>query len=254
MKELVEYKTAKGPVKLSPTMIRNYLVSGKREYVTPVEIRVFLNLCFYQKLNPWLREAYLIKYKKDQPATIIVGKDVFLKRATHNPKYRGHDAKEIVDRKGNVLGAWAEVYIDGYKKPIRVEVDFKEYVQYRYNEKGEKEPNRFWREKPKTMIRKVALAQALREAFPEDFGGLYTAEEMPVDVELSEEPVEEPEENEPEKIEPEKASDEQLLQIRQLTESLGKKYRESMFKNLNPQGADKVIEQLEAEVRRKEGQ
>jgi hypothetical protein len=28
------------------------------------------------------------------------------------------------------------------------------------------------------MIRKVALVQALREAFPEDFGGLYSPEEM----------------------------------------------------------------------------
>ncbi len=28
------------------------------------------------------------------------------------------------------------------------------------------------------MIRKVALVQALREAFPEEFQGLYSAEEM----------------------------------------------------------------------------
>ena len=31
------------------------------------------------------------------------------------------------------------------------------------------------------MIRKVALVQALREAFPEDLGGMYAAEEREVD-------------------------------------------------------------------------
>ena len=31
------------------------------------------------------------------------------------------------------------------------------------------------------MIKKVALAQALREAFPQDLGAMYTAEEQGVD-------------------------------------------------------------------------
>jgi hypothetical protein len=40
------------------------------------------------------------------------------------------------------------------------------------------------------MIRKVALVQALREAFPEDFGGMYSPEEMPVDTQtLPDNPV-----------------------------------------------------------------
>ncbi len=37
-----------------------------------------------------------------------------------------------------------------------------------------------WAAKPGTMIRKVALVQALREAFPEDLQALYDAEEMGV--------------------------------------------------------------------------
>ena len=38
--------------------------------------------------------------------------------------------------------------------------------------------NSQWKSKPATMIRKVAVVQALREAFPEDFGGLYSEEEL----------------------------------------------------------------------------
>ena len=35
-----------------------------------------------------------------------------------------------------------------------------------------------WKTKPATMIRKVALVQALREAYPGEFAGLYDAAEM----------------------------------------------------------------------------
>ena len=36
-----------------------------------------------------------------------------------------------------------------------------------------------WLSKPATMIRKVALVQALREAYPGEFGGIYDGAEMP---------------------------------------------------------------------------
>jgi len=38
-----------------------------------------------------------------------------------------------------------------------------------------------WKTMPATMIRKVPLVQSLREAFPDEFGGMYSPEEMPVD-------------------------------------------------------------------------
>ncbi len=37
-----------------------------------------------------------------------------------------------------------------------------------------------WASKPATMIRKVAMTHALREAFPSSLGGLYTEDEMQV--------------------------------------------------------------------------
>jgi hypothetical protein len=39
-----------------------------------------------------------------------------------------------------------------------------------------------WKVMPGTMIRKVALVQSLREAFPDEFGGMYSPEEMPIDA------------------------------------------------------------------------
>ena len=37
-----------------------------------------------------------------------------------------------------------------------------------------------WKEKPSTMIRKVAIVQAMREAFPAQLGAMYTQEEFEV--------------------------------------------------------------------------
>lgn len=71
-----------------------------------------------------------------------------------------------------LIGGWAKVYLDGYACPIFEEVALSEYAAPdRYGKNG-------WSKMPATMIRKVALCHALREAFPEDLGGLYGAEEM----------------------------------------------------------------------------
>lgn len=188
----VEYKCGEETVKLSPTIIRNYLVNGNGN-VTDQEVVMFLNLCRFQHLNPFLREAYLIKFG-NQPATIVTGKDAITKRAMRNPKYAGQQAGVVVlhgesgeleYRNGSLLipgeqlvGGWAKVYVKGYEVPIEAVVSYNEYVGV----KNDGSVNSQWAKKPATMIRKVALVQALREAFPEDLGGLYASEEMNIDL------------------------------------------------------------------------
>ena len=157
-------------IKLSPAIVKQYLVSGEGE-VTDQELMMFMALCKFQKLNPFLREAYIIKYGS-APATIVTGKEAFLKRAVRNPKYQGHKVGISEDGKE----AWAEVYVEGYLHPIKVEVDFDEY-------KGKKKDGSIttmWKDKGRTMLKKVALVQALREAFPADFGGMYSEDELSV--------------------------------------------------------------------------
>ena len=186
---VVKYNTDAGEIELSPATIKKYLVSGNGN-VTDQEIIMFLNLCRYQKLNPFLREAYLIKFGTS-PATIVTGKEVFTKRAAKKPEYDGADAgiiihkgDEVIYRPGTMLantetliGGWAEVYRKDWKRPVRSEVSLTEYKRFKAD--GSPMPN--WKSMPATMIRKVALVQALREAFPEDLGGMYSQEEMPVD-------------------------------------------------------------------------
>lgn len=119
---------------------------------------------------------------------MVVGKEAFMKRAESAPGYDGIDAGIIVTtgdaityRKGTlklpgeeILGGYAEVYRKDRSHPYRIEVSFEEYA----GRKNDGSLNRQWSKKPATMIRKVALVQALREAFPDNFSGLYSEEEV----------------------------------------------------------------------------
>lgn len=176
-------------VKLTMNTVKNYLVSGNKENVTTQEIVMFINLCKYSKLNPFLKEAYCIKYG-NEPATMVIGKEAFMKRAEANPFYDGSEAGiiildpecgEIIYRKGTmklpgeeIIGGYAEVWRKDRTYSTRIEVSFDEYA----GRKKDGTLNGQWSKRPATMIRKVALVQALREAFPNSLGGLYAAEEQ----------------------------------------------------------------------------
>jgi phage recombination protein Bet len=185
MADLTVINTDAGDIKLSPKIIKDYLVRGNGN-VTEQETMMFLSLCKFQKLNPFLNEAYLIKFG-GQAATMVVGKEVFTKRAYQHPKFRGLTAGIIVERDGELLelegtfkkpkdillGGWATVHVAD-RVPFKNTVSMEEYS------KGQST----WKQIPCTMIRKVALVQALREAFPEYFQAMYSQEEMPVDNDI----------------------------------------------------------------------
>ena len=184
----VEYEIGGMKIRLTPEIVRNYLVSGNKEAVSMQELAMFMNLCKYSQLNPWVKEAYCIKYGSE-PATMVVGKEAFQKRAEANPNYDGSEAgivvldksEEVVYRKGTMklpgdelIGGYAEVWRKDRTHSTRIEVSFDEYA----GRKKDGSLNGQWSKKPATMIRKVALVQALRETFPSAFGGMYAAEEQ----------------------------------------------------------------------------
>jgi len=185
---LVKFDTASGQVALSPEIVKRYLVNGNGA-VTDQEVMMFLNLCRYQGLNPFLREVYLIKYG-NSPATIVVGKETFTKRAARHPEFDGFRAGVLVvsdagveEREGSLVlkterlvGGWAEVYRKDRSHPFRVTVSLDEYMPLK-----DGRPQAMWAKMPGSQIRKVALVGALREAFPEEFGSLYSVEEMAAD-------------------------------------------------------------------------
>ena len=178
----VKFQVNGEEVKLSGNTVMNYLVRGNGQ-VSEQEVVMFTNLCKFQKLNPFLNEAYLVKFGS-QPASIIVSKEAFMKRAENHPKYKGFEAGIVVERneelvevegaiklKNDVLiGGWCKVYREDRKTPIVVRIALDEFS------KGQAT----WKQMPLTMIRKSAIVNALREAFPETLGAMYTEEDADI--------------------------------------------------------------------------
>jgi phage recombination protein Bet len=188
---IVRYTTDSGvAIALSPQTVRDYLVSGDGD-VSDQEVVMFLELCRAQRLNPFLREAYLIKFGRG-PASIVTGKETFLKRAEKRESFDGFEAGitllvggQTERREGALLdperekliGGWANVWRKDRAHPFFVEASFDEYA----GRTRDGSLNRQWSRMPATMMRKVPLVQALREAFPNAFGGLLSPEEIGVD-------------------------------------------------------------------------
>ena len=200
---LVSYDSNGTSVTLSFDIVKRYLVSGGGT-VSDQEVMMFIGMCRAQHLNPFNRDAYLIKYGSNSPATMVTGKDVFLKRAEKHDEFDGlqagiivrdEETGEIIEREGTfympeteqLVGGWCKVFLKGRTYPSYETVNLSEYI----GKKKTGEINEQWTKRPATMIRKVALVHALKEAFPEDLGALYSQEEMniPQDVVLDEAPI-----------------------------------------------------------------
>jgi phage recombination protein Bet len=135
---------------------------------TPDELKLFLYRCKSLGLDPLKPgQIYFIKYGSG-PGTIVVGIEGFRAKANRTGKLSGIKRGALRDEKGVCVGAWAEVYRSDWQHPAREEVPLSEYNTNRGN----------WQKMPETMIKKVAEAAALRMAFPDDLGGVYTQEEM----------------------------------------------------------------------------
>lgn len=179
-KEMV-YSVGEEEVKLTANIVRNYIAKGNKQ-ITDREAIVFMNLCKYRKLNPFLNEAYIVKFGEE--AQIVAGKEAVMRKAEESPRYKGHRAgiivirnKEPLELEGcfklptdTLVGGWAQVFVEGKDHPVVAKVALSEYSKNQST----------WKTMPSTMIRKVALVQALREAFPTEVGMMYSSEELGV--------------------------------------------------------------------------
>ena len=180
----VSYDVLGTHVELDLQFVKSYLVRGNPEKITDQEIVFFMNTCKMQKLNPLVAgEVYCIKFG-NEPAQMVVGKGAYLRRAFEHPDYlckedgitvvRGSD---VIQKEGcclypgeTLLGGWCRVHFirNSKERTAYKEVQLAEYDKGQAN----------WKSKPATMINKVAISQCVREAFPKDYEGLYSEEEM----------------------------------------------------------------------------
>ncbi|NCD12763.1 MAG: phage recombination protein Bet [Epsilonproteobacteria bacterium] len=182
----VIYKIDDNEIKLTPKIVQDYIV-GSSVQISMSEFKMFTELCKVRKLNPFLKEAYLIKFGT-QPAQIVVGKDAILKRAVKHHQFDGREQGIIVinqdgaieERKGTfklkdeqIVGGWAKVYRKDWTYPTYITVSLDEVAQ----KKGDGTLNSNWASKSATMVEKVALVRAIRETFVEELAGMIDENE-----------------------------------------------------------------------------
>ncbi|MEE0937709.1 MAG: phage recombination protein Bet [Bacteroidales bacterium] len=162
------------------------------------QVQQFLAVSMAFNLNPWKKEVYPIPYTSNGKTTmsIVTGYEVYLKRADLNPNYDGYQIEwngtfvrskvQKSGKNGNYsvdallpkdddVSCICTVYRKDRKMPVRCEVFYSEYTQ----------GNSMWYTKPRVMLEKVAIARAMRLAFPTEFGGMpYESAELPKEMGL----------------------------------------------------------------------
>lgn len=171
--------TVKDKLELAPVseqVLSNYLATftGVNALLEP-ERKQFLEIAKAYNLNPFKREIYCVAYGQGQyrKLSIITGYEVYLKRAERTGKLDGW--KTVVEGKGNDMKAKVIIFRKDWTHTFEHEVLFEEVAKYK-----DGKLQSLWQSSPTFMLKKVAIAQAFRMCFPDEFGGMpYSSDELP---------------------------------------------------------------------------
>jgi len=170
-----ELATVSNDIEKIGTYLETMNLTGK---LTKSEVQQFVEISQAFGLNPFKREIYASKF--GDKFSIIVGFETYIKRAERTGKLSGWSVTTFGDiNRQNVAESKIKAVITINRKdwehPFIHEVWFEEYAQ----KTNAGVLNRFWKEKPITMIKKVAMSQGFRLCFSDELGGMpYTAEEI----------------------------------------------------------------------------
>ena len=142
--------------------LRNTVAPG----LTEPEFRLFAEMCRATGLNPATKEIWAIK--AGGRLQLMTGINGFLKIANSHPAFDGMEVSHEWDGK-NLVSCTVKVHRKDRKFPAIATAYMAEYGK----------PTPIWKQMPSVMLAKCAKSLAIREAFIQELGGLYTAEEMP---------------------------------------------------------------------------
>lgn len=144
--------------------LRNTVAPG----LTDAEFLLFAEMVKATGLNPVTKEVWAIK--AGGRLQIMTGINGFLKIANSHPQYDGMEIEFEKDGE-RIVAATAKVYRKDRRFPAVATAYMNEYAK----------PSPIWKQMPSVMLAKCAKSLAIREAFVQELGGLYTQEEMPAE-------------------------------------------------------------------------
>lgn len=151
---------------ISMADVKKYVAPG----ATDKELFVFMGIAKSYGLNPLKREIHFVKYGQN-PGQTIVGYESYIKRAEATGLLDGWKVW-IADMGQPAERAIIEISRKDFSQPFTWEVYRKEFDKGQAN----------WKSMPTFMLKKVAIAQGFRLAFPSEIGGMpYVPEELPQD-------------------------------------------------------------------------
>ena len=148
------------------------------------EFAVLMEIARARRLNPLLRQIHFVHRWDGEKARHVwsaqVSIDGLRAIAERTGRYAGQDEPEFVENPDGTLKLCkVRVWRSDWPRPAVGMAYWNEYVQsIRDRQTGKQRPVALWGRMPRTMLAKCAEALALRRAFPEDVGGLYTPDEM----------------------------------------------------------------------------
>lgn len=145
------------------------------------EHELFLNVCHRSGLDPFSRHLYPLR--KNGRLTFESTIDGFRFSAEQTGKYAGQLGPEWCGPDGAWKDIWtgdepptaARVGIlrSDFRKPVWGKALYAEYVKLEHGE-----PTQFWDRMAANQLAKCAEALGFRKAFPREFSGIYTSDEM----------------------------------------------------------------------------
>jgi len=149
-------------MELSKEDVKQYIAPN----ATDTELYFFMNIAQSYGLNPFKREIHFVKYG-NQPGQTIVGYETYIKRAERTGLLDGWSVWVDKDNVGEK--AIIEIHRKDRSHPFQWEVYRKEFDKQQST----------WKAMPYFMLKKVAMSQGFRLAFPEEVGGMpYTPDEI----------------------------------------------------------------------------
>lgn len=148
---------------------------------------VLMEIARLRRLNPITGQCHFVSRPHnfgtdDSPRwgkkwSVQVAIDGFRAKAEEHPAYDGQSEKVFTYSTDGrqLISCRVEVYRKDRKHPFVATCYYDEYVQTKKNG----EPVKMWLTKRHIMLGKCTEAAALRMAFPDELGGLYTEDEMP---------------------------------------------------------------------------